>query len=288
MMIRSAPPMGALKVRLKRHRLPDGRRLFCTGRLEAAFLYDEIFVRRAYGPLGLDAGGSPCVFDVGAHIGLFSLFLKPRFGAVRIYAFEPMPRTFEALRRNRNRYFPQATLLNCGLAATRGRLAFRHYSKASGWSTARPDERVVRASLLTYFQRLRAERAGGVLGMLAVVVSLLPARLLRLLVDRALGAQRDLLCEVRTISDVIAEHRIDRVDLLKVDVEGGELGVLQGIAPEDWRRIRRVVMEVQVTGDELNRTLQLFESNGMKVETWQAPILRGTPYRYVGASRLLD
>ena len=32
---------------------------------------------------------------------------------------------------------------------------------------------------------------------------------------------------MRTVSDVIAEYRVSRIDLLKVDVEGSEWAVLQ-------------------------------------------------------------
>jgi hypothetical protein len=46
-------------------------------------------------------------------------------------------------------------------------------------------------------------------------------------------------CELRTLSDVIAEHRIERIDLLKVDVEKSELDVLEGIRAEDWPKISR-------------------------------------------------
>ncbi len=35
------------------------------------------------------------------------------------------------------------------------------------------------------------------------------------------------------------------MDLLKVDVEGAELDVLRGVDPQDWARIRQVVVEVR-------------------------------------------
>ena len=34
------------------------------------------------------------------------------------------------------------------------------------------------------------------------------------------------------------------MDLLKLDVEGDELGALQGLGPGDWPRIRQIVVEV--------------------------------------------
>ena len=38
------------------------------------------------------------------------------------------------------------------------------------------------------------------------------------------------LCELRTISEIIAEEKIETIDLLKVDVEKSEWDVLQGIS----------------------------------------------------------
>ena len=59
-----------------------------------------------------------------------------------------------------------------------------------------------------------------------------------------LGGQETYSCPLVTVSDVIDSHDLERVGLLKVDVERAELAVLRGIRPEHWRRIRQVVMEV--------------------------------------------
>jgi phthiocerol/phenolphthiocerol synthesis type-I polyketide synthase E len=44
------------------------------------------------------------------------------------------------------------------------------------------------------------------------------------------------------------EHGVDSVDLVKVDVEGSEMEVLEGIADEDWPRLRQPVIEVHDFG----------------------------------------
>jgi FkbM family methyltransferase len=48
---------------------------------------------------------------------------------------------------------------------------------------------------------------------------------------------------LRRLDDVLAEKKIERVDLLKIDVEGAELRVLDG-APKSLPVVRRIVMEV--------------------------------------------
>ena len=61
------------------------------GRAEAEFLYQEIFVRRAYFQSGvsLPATGQPTVVDVGANIGLFSLACHRANPHCRLVAVEP-------------------------------------------------------------------------------------------------------------------------------------------------------------------------------------------------------
>lgn len=60
----------------------------------------------------------------------------------------------------------------------------------------------------------------------------------RLAVEWMLGG-----CVVRdvallSVSDLIAAHGLTRVDLLKIDVERGEWGVLGSVEPHHWRLIR--------------------------------------------------
>jgi hypothetical protein len=60
------------------------------------------------------------------------------------------------------------------------------------------------------------------------------------------------------------EHGIDRIDLLKIDAEGAELPVLEGIDEDDWPRIRQVTLEAH--GEELaDRVRALLEGKGFDV-----------------------
>jgi FkbM family methyltransferase len=49
--------------------------------------------------------------------------------------------------------------------------------------------------------------------------------------------------QVRTLSSVIREQGITSVDFLKVDVEGGEISVLEGIEQIDWPIFKQVAVE---------------------------------------------
>ena len=52
---------------------------------------------------------------------------------------------------------------------------------------------------------------------------------------------------------------LERVDLLKIDVERAELDVLRGVRREDWPRIRQVVLEVHDVHGQLARVQRLLQ-----------------------------
>jgi hypothetical protein len=65
-----------------------------------------------------------------------------------------------------------------------------------------------------------------------------------------------------TVSEQIAAHGIATVDMLKIDVEGYFLEVLNGIAPADLGKIRNIAMEcdflpeIGIKPDEIEPMLQ--------------------------------
>lgn len=55
--------------------------------------------------------------------------------------------------------------------------------------------------------------------------------------------------DVRRFSEVVAELDPHApLDLVKIDVEGAELDVLEGVDEADWARIRQFVIEENWTG----------------------------------------
>ncbi|RWA06966.1 hypothetical protein EKO27_g8138, partial [Xylaria grammica] len=71
---------------------------YATSEEEAKFIYKEIFEDGCYDVAGLPE--APFVVDAGANIGMFSLFVKQKFPAAKVLAFEPAPETYSILRRN--------------------------------------------------------------------------------------------------------------------------------------------------------------------------------------------
>jgi hypothetical protein len=91
------------------------------------------------------------------------------------------------------------------------------------------------------------------------------------------------MCEMTTVSAVIAEHGIERIDLLKIDAEGAEWDILEGIDDGDWPRIRQLAMEVH--GTELTERIRaLLAGKGYEVAVerndWRLHELMGVRMLY--------
>jgi 31-O-methyltransferase len=60
----------------------------------------------------------------------------------------------------------------------------------------------------------------------------------------------------------LREHNIENVALMKIDVEGSELEVIEGITDEDWPSIRQCVVEVHDFDGRVEKMRSIFEKRG--------------------------
>jgi FkbM family methyltransferase len=204
--------------------------------------------------------------DAGANIGMFTLLAALRcHGDAEIFAFEPIPTTFSVLAANaaaanRGDYAaamggqPGASLtihaVNSGLSATSEAVVFRHHPNYSIWSTQDAD-----------FARQRLDR---IVADVAGFVPVVPAALSRAAVRPVIawmGRTKAVAATLVPLSSVIEERRLDRIDVLKVDVEGAEVAVLQGITPAQWDVVRQVVVEVEYFATK-DRVIDMLEAHG--------------------------
>ncbi|HTA95158.1 MAG TPA: hypothetical protein VK769_03450, partial [Verrucomicrobiae bacterium] len=82
------------------YQLPNGLPVYHVNKHETDFLYKEIFVERAYLKHGITLKANACVFDVGANIGMFTLFIKQECADATVYAFEPIPELNRVIKLN--------------------------------------------------------------------------------------------------------------------------------------------------------------------------------------------
>jgi nonribosomal peptide synthetase DhbF len=91
---------------------------------------------------------------------------------------------------------------------------------------------------------------------------LVPSAFIGAISKHLVGRSERVRCAIRPISDVIREHAVERIDLLKLDIEGGELDALLGIDDEHWPLIRQVVAEVHDEDGRLARVGDLLRARG--------------------------
>lgn len=239
--------------------LPNGMEVAYQSRAEVAFFYEDIFEKEIYLQHGLTLDDGACVFDVGANIGFFTLFVHRKRRGVRVYAFEPAPPLFEILSLNVARHGVAARLFNCGLSNRPANASFTFYPNSSGMSSFYADREEERENLRAILLNQVRQGAAGVEQLMRHADDLL---------DERLKAQT-FECRLRTLSDVIAEERVERIDLMKIDVQKSELDVLEGVGDDDWPKIRQLVVEVHDTDGRLERARELLAGRGYRVTVVQ-------------------
>eukprot|EP00048_Salpingoeca_helianthica_P010359 m.148949 g.148949 ORF g.148949 m.148949 type:complete len:312 (-) comp15063_c6_seq1:34-969(-) len=264
-----------------------------NAREEAEFLHNEVFVQRAYLQGGLTLKDGDCIVDVGANIGLFSLFCAHEKKDLVLVAVEPAREVFELLRLNLQSVRAHNTVIleHCALVDehTSGNVRLTYFPSCPGESTRHPAERthqrhVLAAHSAKELENLekiivdsRVELVGKELGESALE-SLGDERAKRLKTDcedgegdRA-GSEAPGLVEsvaAMSLSALLAKHSIPVVDFLKIDCEGDELNVLLGLEDTDAARVRQIAVEVHDTDGRLERVCERLASWGFVVAVAQ-------------------
>ncbi|WP_236792414.1 non-ribosomal peptide synthetase [Amycolatopsis sp. GM8] len=213
--------------------LPDGTAVFQLNDAETAYQYDEVFVRETYLRHGIALPEAPVVVDAGANIGLFMVYVHRHCRGAVVHAVEPMPGPCAVLRLNAELY-GSTEVAQAALGAQRGEAEFTYYPGVSMLSGRHADAVGDRARMRAVALRTAGDDAPE------------PTALENVL-DARTVAER-IKVPVTTLSDLVVEHGIERIDLLKVDVERAEVDVLAGLSAAHWPRVRQVVAEVD--GDE--------------------------------------
>lgn len=243
---------------LKRTTLPDETEIAHLHEYETDFLYNEIFNEQVYFKHDIKLNDDACVIDIGANIGMFSLYVKKKCKNPRIYAFEPIQATAAVLRANMHLYklgiaFQQAV---SNLDAQQMFTAYQNTTVFSGKY----------ASIIEDKQKLRL-----------VIKKILACHLekdqitadhLNELVEQFLTNRLEQTEEsvvTRRLSTILKEQNIKTVDLLKIDAEGSELDIFQGIEKDDWKKIKQIVMEIHANDSDIQQVSEILASNHFDV-----------------------
>jgi len=253
--------------------LPNEMTILCRNRNETEFMYEEIFEKKTYLNFNIDVPNDACIFDVGANIGLFTLFASKLAAGSSIYSFEPIPPVFEILHYNAEIHGVNAKLFQCGLSNISGDSNFTYYPNVSlmsgRFADAAADSDVVKSFVMAQDSELPSEH-----------------ELDQLLADRLIS--EDFTCPLKTLSQVIRDEAVQKIDLLKIDVEKGELDVLAGIDDSDWPKINQIVMEVHDLNGRVRQVRDLLAARGFNVNVQQDAMLNQTNLYNIYASRSLN
>ena len=240
-----------------RYKLPNGLEVAHLNRYETDYVYQEIFGDRVYLRHGITIENGDCIIDIGANIGLFSLFVARHAPQARVFACEPSPTTFDALRQNLEAHAPHATALHCGVGEVNRRMAFTAYARSSVFSSFHANAAEDRDAILSVVRNVLREQA-------AIATETVDELADSLVADRLESRQVEV--DMRTLSSLIREQAIDQIDLLKIDAEKSELGILRGLDPQDWSRIRQIVIEVHdTTGSVLPEVRALLAQHDFEI-----------------------
>jgi amino acid adenylation domain-containing protein/FkbM family methyltransferase len=257
-----------------RYTLPNRMAVVQQNEYETDFFYRQIFVDQTNLKHGVALPPGACVFDVGANIGLFTLFVSQVCPTATVYAFEPIPPTFESLRLNAFLYGRDVRLYDCGLSDRSRKVSFTYYPQSSCMSGYYGDAAQDRETLSLILKQQQKDEPG-----LAALTPYLDQ-----LVDERVKSEQ-FLCQLRTVSDIIRENDIARIDVLKIDVEKSELDVLAGIEDGDWEKVRSIVIEAHDVGGQLERLRALLDGRGYRVAVEQDATLDRTGLFNVYATR---
>ncbi len=251
----------------QRYDLPDGRSVLCIDPTETATVWTEISDEGTYAGAVHGLVSGDVVLDIGAHIGMASLYFSDRVRNARILAFEPAPKTFHCLQENLSRHAPDAQVFRLAVGATAGETEFSYFPQSSTMSTLRPNRDDDRRNITAFITNS---------GLTSDIAEMVVGRL---------DAVEHSTVRVTTLTDIITEHDLKDIGLLKIDVERAELDVLDGLAEELWPRVQAVAIEVHDIDGALGKVVGILSSRGFGVHVHQWPALLGGSAHSVTARR---
>lgn len=257
----------------KKVKLPDGRPFYCVDHREIPLMYRELFEERVYLQHDIELTPNMTVFDVGANVGMATLFFAENCPSARVFSFEPLPPTYAALRGNLELHgLTNVKSFNIGLSEKEGAAEFKFYPYSAGWSTMRPNHSPEFYKIM--WNDIKSYDRLPVLVSWIFKTPVIGDLFVKFIVHMKM-TNKTFRCSLRRLSDVIREQGVNRIDLLKVDVERAEWDVLNGIDEADWPKIQQAVVEAQNDIDPQNsaKIVRLLESKGFQVVEKQADYL---------------
>ena len=264
---------------MKLTKLSDGTRVSCLLSSEAQVLDHHV---EGYFSHGIAIQNGDVVFDVGANIGIFGVRAMQKGPNIQVYAFEPVPTIFECLKRNASTFgADRFHVIECGVSDHCGETDFTYYPNSPALSTAQPEQWSKDALVKAVDGSLRNPPPQ------MWYIKYLPSFVSRWFASRMRESAEQFTCKLVTLSEIIAQHKVNRVDLLKIDCEGAELECLLGLDESDWPKIKQVVVEVHDQQGKLQQVQNRLAQMGLTEQVIEKePALKNTSLFNIFAKRV--
>jgi len=90
---------------------------------------------------------------------------------------------------------------------------------------------------------------------------------------------------VTTLSDFVVAENIEKIDLLKIDAQKSELGILRGMKQYVWDKTDRFVIEIHDINGAASIAVDLLKDRGFDVTVSYHPLHKDSSVRLIGAVR---
>lgn len=230
----------------KTYCLPNKLEIAHVNQYETNYVYNEIFEEDIYLKHGIQVADGDTVIDIGANIGLFALYINYLYQDVQIFSFEPSPDVYKVLRANAEAYGDAIKTFNCGVSDSEKSATFTFYENSTVFSSI-------------YSNKAEDNRAIKAIVRNMIAQNVDSSEMVESFVDELVEKRLDskvYTVQMKSLSNIIDENNITKIDLLKVDAEKSELDILQGIREEHWDMIKQIVMEIHDDGVKVLDTIR--------------------------------
>lgn len=241
---------------MTRTTLSDGTRVHCLRRPEAKMLDHHV---DGYLQHGIQISDNSIVFDVGANIGIFGIRAMQRAKNVSVYCFEPIPDIAGILQKNADQHgHGRMKVFNCGVSDSTGSATFTYFPNTPALSTSHPEQwendpgafaKAVKGTMKNPPDGMKWMR-------------LIPPVFAGIIAHFLVKGSKEITCNLIPLSDIISNEGLNRIDLLKIDCEGAEWSVIQGIRYEHWSMIQSMVIEIHDKDGRLAMVKELLTEKG--------------------------
>jgi FkbM family methyltransferase len=194
----------------------------------------------------VDLNNGETFLDVGANVGRYTLKAATQHSDIKVVSIEAHPKNYKALCRNIScNGFSNIITVNKAVSDKKGKIAlYEHITENNRLLT---DDFSINAAAGQYAKK-----------------------------------KSSIEVESDTIDNILREIKIERPDVLKMDIEGAEVLALKG-AKQTLAKLRKIIVEIHL--DNLQQVKDILVAHNFDIEVIDIPMMTWHYYYVVGTKR---